>query len=97
MPLHELQPTSLGAVTWRLTFFVKEAAPTADGWFVEGESGLGPPAPGDRFTFVHHQDDGREETVNLAVAEVGAASLRLTGAMEVDLRSGDILGGEREG
>lgn len=85
------------SVTLRLTFFVNKAAPTSDGWVVEGDSGLGPPAPGDRFTFVHHQDDGRDETVDLTVAEVGAASLRLTGATDVGLRSGDILGGERDG
>ena len=88
-------PAALPFVTWRVTFFVEQATRTSDGWSVQGEDGLGPPAPGDRFTFVHHRDTG-EEAVDLTVVEVNAGSLRLTGASSMSLETGDLLGGVRD-
>lgn len=85
------------AVARRVTFFVGEADRTSDGWLVRGEPGLGPPQTGDRFTFVQHQDDTGEEAIDVQVAEVGEAFLRLVGSTEVALRASDILGGERRG
>jgi hypothetical protein len=41
-------------VEWRITFFVRSAEKSPDGWVVHGEAGLGPPEVGDEFFFVQH-------------------------------------------
>lgn len=79
---------------WRLTFFVESAERRQHGWQVAGESGLGPPQMGDTFSFVQHQDTGREDWTLLRVVEADERFLVLEGGTKVDLRRGDILGGE---
>lgn len=81
---------------WRITFFVKDAETTPDGWIVTGEAGLGPPVVGDEFSFVHHEDDRSEEHARLLITEAEPTLLRLATEDRVSLRSGDILGGETE-
>jgi hypothetical protein len=81
-------------VEWRITYFVKSALPTPDGWLVEGEPGLGPPQAGDEFSFVLHQDVGREDLVILRVERYDGLSMLVVPNDEVELRADDILGGE---
>jgi hypothetical protein len=83
-------------VEWRITFFVKDAERTADGWIVTGETGLGPAQVGDEFSFVHHEDDHTQDLATLSIAEAAQDRLRLTTAQSIALRCGDILGGEAE-
>jgi hypothetical protein len=83
-------------VEWRITFFVKSAERTADGWIVTGETGLGPPQVGDEFSSVHHEDDHTEDLATLSIAEASHDRLRLTTLQSLTLRSGDILGGDTE-
>ena len=88
--------TTVRYVDRRITFFVKDAESTADGWTVTGEAGLGPPVAGDEFSFVHHEDDRTEDHARLLIAEAEPTRLRLATENHVSLRSGDILGGETE-
>jgi hypothetical protein len=81
-------------VEWRITFFVQDAEPTPDGWIVTGERGLGPPLPGDAFSFVHHEDDHSEDDAVLRIAEAAPNWLRLVTQQQLRLRAGDVLGGQ---
>lgn len=81
---------------WRITFFVDDAERTPTGWLVRGEVGLGPPAVGDEFTFVHHQDVELEEQLTLRVERLNGPELTVWASQDVVLRKGDILGGEVE-
>jgi hypothetical protein len=84
-----------GPVQWRITFFVNDADRTPDGWTIRGEAGLGPPEPGDEFSFVQHRDHHLDEDrVALRVMEIRSGSLRVSGGTDIMLRQGDILGGE---
>lgn len=83
-----------GPVQWRVTFFVNDADRTPDGWTIRGEAGLGPPEPGDEFSFVQHRDHLDEDRVAFRVLEIHSGSLRVSGGTDVVLRKGDILGGE---
>jgi hypothetical protein len=83
-------------VSWRVTFFVRGADATSDGWLVRGDDGVGPPIAEDRFTSVYRRQDETEGRVDLRVMEVQGATLRLVGTSDRPLRPGDILGGEVE-
>ena len=77
----------------RITFFVRKAEPTSDGWIVYGEVGLGPLQAGDQLRFVMHQNLN-EELASLRVTEVAPNRLSLVGGQAVAIEPGDILGGE---
>ena len=81
---------------WRITFFVRDAERTPDGWIVTGEAGLGPPKVGDEFSFVHHEVDRTEDRATLSITEAAPDRLRLMTDAAITLRDGDILGGETE-
>jgi hypothetical protein len=83
-------------VEWRITFFVESAERTPEGWVVEGEAGLGPPAAGDAFTFVQHQGDQSEDRLVMTITEAEPRRLRLATTGDAVLTRGDILGGEAE-
>lgn len=83
-------------VKWRITYFVKRATRTPDGWEVEGEPGLGPPQVGDEFSFVLHQDTKKEDLITLRVDRFDGPSMLVSGNGEVEIRPGDIIGGEVE-
>jgi hypothetical protein len=51
---------------------------------------------GDEFSFVHHQDVGQEDRLILRVDRLYSAVVQVTTSHDVDLRKGDILGGEVE-
>lgn len=78
----------------RITYFVTCADRTEGGWFVRGEPGLGPPAEGNEFSFVHHQDHGQEDKIRLLIESYDGDSLVLAAKGDIELRPGDILGGE---
>lgn len=80
-------------MVWRITLFVADAERLPDGWRVRGEIGLGPPRVGDVFTFVHHQDVDAEH-VAFKVDAIAETEVLLTGSGDVEIRTGDILGGE---
>jgi len=67
-----------------------------DGWEVEGKAGLGPPQDGDKFSFVLHQGDEREDPVVLRVKKFDGSYMLVSGTDEVEIRPGDIIGGEVE-
>lgn len=83
-------------VQWRITYFVKRASRTSDGWEIEGEPGLGPPQVGDKFSFVLHQDSKREDQAALCVERFDVSSVLVSRNDEVEIRAGDIIGGEVE-
>lgn len=83
-------------VEWRITYFVNRASRSQEGWEVEGEPGLGPPRVGDEFSFVLHQDTGKEDLVGLRVERFDGSSMLVSGKDEVEIRPGDIIGGEVE-
>jgi hypothetical protein len=83
-------------VEWRITYLVNRAERTADGWVVYGDRGLGPPAEGEQFSFVHHQDTGLDDEVVLRIESYDDSSMWLATTESVELRPGDILGGEVE-
>ncbi len=78
----------------RITYFVKGASRSLAGWDVEGEPGLGPPQVGDEFSFIFHQDTKTEDPAALRVRRFDVSSMAVTGGSEVEIRPGDILGGE---
>jgi hypothetical protein len=81
-------------VKWRITYLFKTAERAGDGWIVYGEAGLGPPAEGDEFSFIHHHDTAQDDEVALRVETHSGSSMRLITAETVELKPGDILGGE---
>jgi hypothetical protein len=83
-------------VEWRITYFVESVEWIADGWWVRGEAGLGPPATGDEFSVVIHPDTATEDRVALRIQRYDVSSMVVVPSSEVDLRPGDILGGEVE-
>jgi hypothetical protein len=83
-------------VDWRITYFVNSAERTPEGWLVHGERGLGPPTNGDVFSFVHHQDSGQDDEVVLRIKKYDESFVLLAATEQVELRAGDILGGEVE-
>jgi hypothetical protein len=78
---------------WRVSFFVSGAQQTDEGWLVHGEPALGPPAPGDEFSGVLHEPEGREEPATFRVVAVDGGDMRISGTHDVQLRAGDILFG----
>jgi hypothetical protein len=83
---------SRALVEWRVTFLVKAANPSSDGWIVSGELGRRPSREGDAVSFVHHEDDRTEESAALRVVEATPNGLRLVTECQLRLRAGDILG-----
>lgn len=80
---------------WRITYFVSSAERTLDSWLVQGERGLGPPAEGDEFSFVHHEDGSDEDAV-IRIVQYDDSSVLVHTSEAVELQPGDILGGEAE-
>lgn len=78
----------------RITFFVESAEHREERTQVVGEVGLGPISRGDVFSFVHRPESGEDLDVRAVVEEVGEGRLDLRVAPAVELRRGDILGGE---
>ena len=82
----------------RLSFFVVAVHAAAGGWRLEGEPGYDSrhwARPGDHFDRVHREDGSDERAVNLVVVELSGSHAIVAGTDGEQLRSGDVLSGER--
>ncbi|WP_229068750.1 hypothetical protein [Actinoplanes sp. DH11] len=82
----------------RLSFFVVAVQAVRDGWRLEGEPGYDSrhwARPGDVFDHVLREDGSDELEVNLVVVEPSSLHAVVAGVGGNQLKSGDLLSGER--
>ena len=82
----------------RLSFFIVAVQAVAEGWRLDGEPGYDSrhwARPGDMFDQVVREDGSDEREVHLVVVELSGQHAIVAGPDGAQLRSGDLLSGER--